>query len=212
MVEPVKRRYDAARRRQSALQTRARILEAARARFIADGYAATTVAAIAEDAGHAAETVYATFGSKPAILEALVRGAARGDADTEILEQAGPARVPAEPDPARRLRLFARDVTARLERVGPLLAVLAAAAPGDPKLAALYARIHEDRLRNLTALGGDAETVWALARPELYVLLTSVRGWTPERYAAWLGDALVAVGGGPEPAPAQPSTDSSWTA
>ena len=99
----------------------------------------------------------------------------------------------AEPDPARRLRLFAHDVTQRLQRVGPLLAVLAAAAQAEPQLAALYARIHEDRLRNLTTLGGDAETIWALASPELYVLLTTVRGWTPERYAEWLAETLAAV-------------------
>ena len=194
MAGPVKRRYDSTRRREAAEQTRARILEAARERFVARGYAGTSIAAIASAAGCAAETVYATFRTKPAILEALVRAAARGDSNTEILEQPGPARVAAVADPRERLRLFAHDVTARLQRVGPLLGVLAAAAAGEPKLAALYTRIHEDRLRNLATLGAlDPETIWALASPELYTLLTTVRGWTPERYADWLGETLAAL-------------------
>src|SRR4051794_2747773 len=166
MPEPVKRRYDSERRREAAAQTRARILEAAGARFVAHGYGGTTIAAVAADAGHAAETVYATFGSKPALLEALVRAAARGPEEAEILEQGGPARVAATADPAERLRGFAADVTQRLQRVGPLLAVLAAAAASEPALAALYRELHDARLRNLaTLVPGDeaaAETIWAL--------------------------------------------------
>jgi AcrR family transcriptional regulator len=194
MAERVKRRYRSPRREEGAQRTRSRILDAARERFVTSGYAGTSIAAIAGDAGCAAETVYATFRTKPAILEELVRAAARGPEGGEILEQTGPARVAGETDRRERLRLFAQDVTARLQRVGPLLGVLAAAAASEPKLAALYARIHEDRLRNVATLkGADAETIWALASPELYMLLTTVRGWTPERYADWLGETLAAV-------------------
>lgn len=206
MSEPVKARrpYRSERRREAAQQTRQRILDAARARFLEHGYTGTTIAAIAADAGTAAETVYATFGSKVGLLEALVRGAARGDEETEILEQAGPTRAAAATDQREQLRLFAEDVAERLERVGPLLAVLASAAAGEPGLTALYRSIHEARLRNLrtfpTALaqngplrieqGTATETLWALASPELHTLLSRVRGWSRERYATWLADAL----------------------
>ena len=209
MADPVKPRrpYRSERRREAAQRTRRRILEAARRRFVERGYAGTTIAAIAADAGTAAETVYATFGSKVALLEALVRGAARGDEETEILEQAGPARVVAATEQREQLRLFAEDVAARLERVGPLLGVLAGAAAGEPALAELHRRLHEARLSNLRMLaaalarngplrvGQDeaAETVWALASPELHGLLTGLRGWPRERYTAWLADALSAA-------------------
>ncbi len=209
MSDPVKPRrpYHSDRRREAALQTRARILDAARARFIARGYAGTTIAAIATDASTAAETVYATFGSKVALLGELVRGAARGEGQTEILEQEGPRRVAAALDQVEQVRLFADDVSRRLERVGPLLRVLAGAAASEPDLAELQRAVHEARLRNLRTfpvalarngplrLGEEpaAETVWALASPDLYMLLTEQRGWSRARYAEWLADTLAAA-------------------
>jgi AcrR family transcriptional regulator len=213
MSEPVKRRraYRSERRREAAERTRQRILDAARTRFVEHGYSGTTIAAIAGDARTAAETVYATFGSKAALLGELVRGAARGDGEPEILEQEGPRRVAAERDQREQLRLFADDVSARLARVGPLLRVLEHAAASEPALAELHRGIQEARLRNLRTLpdalarngplrvGADdaAETIWALASPDLYVMLTELRGWSRERYAAWLADALCAVLLGP---------------
>jgi AcrR family transcriptional regulator len=209
MTEPVKprRRYRSERRRASAQETRVAILEAARRCFGERGYAGATIASIAAEAGTAAETVYATFGSKVALLEALVRGAARGDEETEILEQAGPARVSAATDQREQLRLLAEDISERLERVGPLLVVLAAAVPSEPALAELNRRIHDARLRNLRTIPATlarngplrldeeaaAETIWALASPDLYALLTGVRGWPRDKYATWLADALGAI-------------------
>ena len=202
-----RRPYRSERRREGAAQTRQRILDAARQRFVEQGYAGTTIASIAADAGTAAETVYATFGSKVAVLEALVRGAARGDDTAEILQQAGPARVAAATDAREMLRLFAADIVERLERVGPLLVVLAQAAASEPALAELYRRVHEARLQNLRTIAvalahrgslrvGEeeaAETVWALASPELHTLLTGLRSWSRERYTAWLAETLAAA-------------------
>jgi AcrR family transcriptional regulator len=209
MTEPVKprRRYRSERRRASAQETRVAILEAARRCFLERGYAGATIASIAAEAGTAGETVYATFGSKVALLEALVRGAARGAEETEILEQAGPARVSAATDQREQLRLMAEDISERLERVGPLLIVLAAAAPSEPALAELHRRLQDARLSNLrtipTTLARNgplrideesaAETIWALASPDLYALLTGVRGWPRDKYASWLADTLGAI-------------------
>jgi AcrR family transcriptional regulator len=210
MSEPVKRvprAYNSERRRQAAEQTRQRILDAARTRFVERGYAGTTIAAIAEEASTAAETVYATFKSKTALLEALVRGAVRGKDDTEVLQQPGPRRLEAETDQRAQLRVFAADVSERLARTAPLLAVVASAAASEPSLAALYGDLHGARMRNLSSMppalarNGPlrvdperaAQTIWALASPELYALLTGQRGWSRERYAGWLADTLEAV-------------------
>ena len=81
--------------------------------------------------------------------------------------------------------------------MAPLLAVAAA----EPSLAELHRKLHQARLRNLRtlppALGlraeAVAETIWALASPELYLLLTRTRGWTRRRYVAWLADALASL-------------------
>ena len=110
-------------------------------------------------------------------------------------------------DPRERLRLFADDVTARLERVGPLLGVLAAPRRASRRSPSSTRGIHEDRLRNLRTLPAAlarngplrvdeetaAETIWALASPDLHALLTGVRGWKRERYTAWLADSLAAI-------------------
>ena len=85
--------------------------------------------------------------------------------------------------------------------------MLANAAASEPALADLYRSIHEARLRNLrtlpTALARNgplrvdeetaAETIWALASPDLHALLTGLRGWKRERYTAWLADSLAAI-------------------
>src|SRR5688572_9667490 len=56
-------------RRQKALETRWRILDAAHAEFTVHGYHDTTMAAVAERAGVAVQTVYLGFGTKAGLLE-----------------------------------------------------------------------------------------------------------------------------------------------
>jgi hypothetical protein len=105
------------------------------------------------------------------------------------------------------LRLFAADISARIERAAPLVAVVAAAARSEPELATLYERLHQNRRSNLKVLV-DAlaakqplrlprkealDTVFALTSPELNQLLVGQLGWSPERYRAWLADGLEAL-------------------
>lgn len=115
-----KRPYRSERRREQARQTRARILDAAGVLFVKGGFAGTSVAAIAGRAGVSAETVYQAFGSKSALLDALVRRAARLGDEAPIPEQAGPRAVVAERDQRTQLQMFAADIVRRLERVGPV--------------------------------------------------------------------------------------------
>src|SRR3954453_10707339 len=87
MAEPAKprRRYDSRRRREQAEGTRTAILEAAERQFEAHGYAATTMAAIAAEAGVALKTVYVAFETKAGVLRALWNLLLRGDeADTPV--------------------------------------------------------------------------------------------------------------------------------
>src|SRR6185437_7914691 len=122
------RPYRSERRREQAEQTRERVLGAAVRVFTDRGFEAATVAAIAEQAGVSPETIYARFGTKKALLVELVGRAARGPDPAPILEQGGPQRVAAASDQREQLRIFAADIVKRLERVGPLVSVLAGAA------------------------------------------------------------------------------------
>jgi AcrR family transcriptional regulator len=208
-----KRRYRSPRRRQQAEQTRGRILTAASACFVERGFADTTIATVAERADVAQETVYSAFGNKPTLLAEAVRDAARGSARKPILSQPGPAATLAATDQLEQLRLFAADIEPRLHRVGPLMAALEAAAAGHPQLAELHRDLNAARLRNLRrfveALAGNgplrlpnaraADTVWALASPQLHLLLTGTRGWSRRAYREWLTDTLIVtlLPGGP---------------
>jgi AcrR family transcriptional regulator len=202
---PPRRAYRSPRRREGAQETRRRMLAAAGRLLAAHGYAGTTIAAVAREAGVAAETVYAAFGNKRTLVGELVRTSVRGDGSAPAAEQAGAAAVAAVRDQREQMRLFAADVVQRLERVGPVLQALAAAA--EPELAELLASVDRDRLEGLRRFVGmlerggplrvdadaAAETVWALASPELHRMLAVRRGWSRERYCDWLADTLAAA-------------------
>src|SRR5215203_5257588 len=103
MAERVKtRRYDSARRRQQAAATRREILVAAQKLFEGQGYAATTMAAIAEESGVSLKTVYVAFETKSGVLRALWNFLLRGDQEEiPVGERPWYREVVEEPDPAR---------------------------------------------------------------------------------------------------------------
>src|SRR5215471_15823853 len=79
MSEAVKRRYDNSRRQAQARATRVRVIETAKRMFIERGYPATTIEAIAEAADVPLPTVYRVFGSKRALLAAVLDISFGGD-------------------------------------------------------------------------------------------------------------------------------------
>jgi AcrR family transcriptional regulator len=205
-VKP-RRGYRSERRREQAEQTRQRVLDAAYKLFDERGYESATIAAIADAAGVSPETVYARFKNKRTLLGELMQRAVRGREIAPVPEQTGPRRLAEMTDQREQLRFFAADIVVRIERAGPMMALLASAQRTDPELAELLARLQADRLRNLgvlvDALAANgplrldrdqaAETVWALASPDVHRLLTQTRGWTRERYCEWLSDSLAAL-------------------
>ena len=140
MAEAVKskRRYDSRRRREQAAATRRQILEAAQRLFERQGYAATTMAAIAAEAGVAGKTVYLAFETKSGVLRALWNLLLRGDQeDVPIADRRWYREVLDEPDPERQLRLGAANARPVKERIGGVTEVIHAAAPIDPDIDAL---------------------------------------------------------------------------
>ena len=202
-----RRRYRSERRREQAAQTREQLLDAAAKLFEERGYGGASIAAIADEAGVSAESVYVHFRNKKTLLGELVRRAVRGENPAPVPEQEGPRAVIAATDQHEQLRLFAADIVLRLERAGPLIAIVADASRSESELAELLAELHADRLKNLghlvDALAANrplrlrndkaVETVWALTSPELHQLLTRIRGWTRRRYCTWLADSLAAL-------------------
>jgi AcrR family transcriptional regulator len=202
-----RRRYDASGRRAAAASTRARILAAARNRFVVRGYPGTKMEDVAADAQVALDTVYASVGTKAKLFRLLVETAISGT-DRPIPAERRPyvRSIKEEPDPAQKLEMYARAVVEIQGRLAPLVAILRSAASSHEDLAALWRRVSSRRARNMRKLVADvvgagvsrpglaleeaADVVWAMASPELYLLLVGERGWPSERYARWLGDEL----------------------
>jgi AcrR family transcriptional regulator len=203
-----KRRYNASRRRLAAEQTRRSIMEAARQMFLAHGYAGTTMPAIAEAAGVALDTVYATIGPKPILFRHLIELAISGEDKPVPAEEREYVRaILAERDPHRKIARYAHAVRMIQPRLAPLFQILREAARGDSELAALWTEIVERRAANMrlfvmdvAAAGGlrtgvtvdeAADLVWATNAPEFYLLLVDERGWNPERFEHWLTELWV---------------------
>lgn len=201
------RRYDSPRRRLQAAATRKEILEAALRLFERRGYAATSMAAIAAEAGVAPKTVYLAFQSKRGLLLALWHLLLRGDEEpVPVGERQWFREVVDEPDPEHLLRLNARNSRIVKERAGALLEILRGAAPADVELDALWQRIQTEFYENQRSivaqlqknnslrdgLGVDrgADILWTLNHPSVYRLLVGERGWTLDRYEEWLGDVF----------------------
>jgi AcrR family transcriptional regulator len=202
------RDYDSSRRKAAAAAARHRILEVARHLFLQHGYKATTIAAIAEGSGVAADTVYASVGRKPVLFRLLVESAISGTGEAvPALERDYVQRVRAASTARDKLDLYARAVAIVMSRLSPLFLVLREAAPANPELATLWHEISERRARNmrmfaaeLVAAGGVrpevdpddiADVVWAMNAPETYSLFVTERGWPPEKFAAWLSESWV---------------------
>src|SRR5215210_183360 len=107
MSEGVKRRrYDSPRRREQAAATRREILAAAQRLFERDGYATTTMAAVAREAGVALKTIYVAFGMKSELLRALWHLLLRGDeADVPVGDRGWYRALLEERDPNRQIEL-----------------------------------------------------------------------------------------------------------
>jgi AcrR family transcriptional regulator len=208
MAEPVKtRRYDSPRRREQAAATRLAILEAAERLFVRDGYAATTMAAIAREAGVALKTVYVVLETKGGLLRALWHLRLRGDQeDVPIGERAWYRRVLAEPDAERAMRLAAHQARLVKERAGAMLGVIRSAAAGDADARELWDRIESDFYANQRAVvqslhergalrvdvARGADIMWTLNHPDVWRLLVVERGWTPAAWERWFADTVCA--------------------
>jgi len=203
MPSPVKRRYDTTRRSEAAARTRAAILDAARQLFTERGYAATPMTAIAERAGVALDTVYASVGRKPQLARLLIETAISGTGQAVPAEQRDYVRATqAAPDAATKIDIYAKAVAAIAPRLAPVLSIIQQAAPAEPELATLWEQIAERRAANMRLFVADlaavsplrldldeaADIVWATNATELYQLLTGQRGWTPQRYERFLAD------------------------
>jgi AcrR family transcriptional regulator len=207
---PVPRRpYNSPRRQQQAAATRRTVLEAAERLFLQDGYPATTMDAIAAEAGVSLKTAYLPFSTKSGLLRALwdLR-LKRDDTDAPVVQHEWFREVLDEPDPVRKLQLNARNSAAAKTRIGALFRVIRGAAEIDADCGALWRLIQSDfhanqqmivesidrggGLRRGLSVATGTDILWTLNHPDAWMLLAGQRGWSPRAYETWLAQTSCA--------------------
>jgi AcrR family transcriptional regulator len=207
MVGDVKRPYDNSRREAQVRATRARVIDAARTLFLAQGYPATTIEAIADAADTSLPTLYRQFGSKRELLSAVVDMSFVGDDEPVPFGERPRVRAALDStDPDALIDAFAVICREVMDRSSGVLRVLDTAALVDRDAAELLADIHRQahtgRSRIVGALDrmgalppglerAEAEdSVYALLSHDVHQILTVERGWDAERYERFIARGL----------------------
>ncbi|HEY5845507.1 MAG TPA: TetR family transcriptional regulator [Microlunatus sp.] len=205
------RTYDSSNRRAQALRTRERILDEARRLFIANGFAATSIAAVAAAAQVSSPTVFSAFGSKVNLLKEAAETTIVGDArPIPMAERAEMQHVRDGKTAEDVLRRFAALVAARSGEIYPIYSVIYNNRDGYPEIATLADLLDDQRLTGakamaqavLTRLEPEERTdeqqlaelrdcLWALMSLAWYEAFVVQRGWSVAAYQAWLSEAMI---------------------
>lgn len=196
------RKYRSSVRQQQAGATRAAIANAARKLIFSKGYEAAKIDVIAREAGVAAQTVYAVFGSKQGILTELLEQDSFGPEYQDLIRQ-----VHATSDPETKLRFPARIARQIHDAQSSTFDRFRGAGVVAPDLASLEkereCRRYEaqkgiveflqqtGRLRTGLTITAARDILWVLTGREVYRMLVRERGWTSQAYENWLAEMLV---------------------
>lgn len=200
-----KRPYDAGRRREQASRARDRTIEVAERQFLRAGYANTTIAAIADDAGVSVDTIYKSFGGKAGLIRAIRARALLGEAAVPA-EQRSNALHAREHDPRQIIQRWGALTAEVAPLAAPILLLVRDAAGTDPELRSLLEELDADRLRRMTenvrrlhkaghlrkglSVARAAEILWTYSSPELYELLVLRRGMALSNYGRFVAEAI----------------------
>lgn len=199
------RPYRSPKRAEQAAATRSAVLRSARDLFLSEGYAATTVGAVAARAQVAVDTVYAAVGRKPALLREVVESSLSGtDHAVPAQQREYVRRIREAPTVREKIAIYAHAVAQIQGRLGPVYLALREAAATDADCRALWETISARRAANMRQLVADlretdelrtdltdddmADLVWSMNGPEYWALLVHERGWTAERFGDLLAD------------------------
>ena len=204
MTEDVNPAGDLPPLRQAQIaHTEQRIVAAATELFLANGYLATTLQAVAERAQVGARTVYLRFGSKAALFKRVVDVAIVGDTQPiDVLGRDWMQAALTAPTAAERIAAGAAAGRQIMARTGALFAVAQQAAAIEPFIseqwqqgreqsryaqAVFWTRMAEDGLLDPQIdLNWLIDTASILASAETYLLITRLLGWDLDTYENWL--------------------------
>ena len=185
------------------LRNEERILRAAHALFVRNGYQATTLTAVADAARVAHRTVYVRFGTKAALLKRVIDMAIVGDlAPIDVVNRQWYRTATTAPTLQERVAAFAGGSARLVTSAADVIAVARQAEPTEPLLAdaARAGRAAtRDAIRTFWTCARDdgllptgcdlawlADTTSVLAHAETYLLMRETLQVTPGRYQNWL--------------------------
>jgi AcrR family transcriptional regulator len=197
-------------RAEQARATRRRIVAAAAALFVTEGYGATRLDQVAERSGVAVQTVYFHFGNKRTLLKEALDVAAVGDDEpVPLMERPWVRQIQDETDPVRVIELWLAGGRVILDRIAPLMRVIRGATSTDPELAAQWdvnqeqTRTAHGFLAQLLAgrgalkpgldVGQARDIAFVLGNAETYLQFTDVCGWSPDEWEKRTVAILVAA-------------------
>ena len=201
-----KRRYDSSGRAEQARRSRDAVLREAERLFLERGYAGTTVAAIAAEAGVSVETIYKAFGGKAGLVRAIYDRGLIGTAAVPAYQRSDEMRA-RETDPTTIMREWGLLTAEVAALVTPIRLLIRSAAAADPEMATLledsdaerlermlhHARFLHERgyLREDVTLAEAADILWTCSSAEIYELLVMRRNWSPQRFAHYITDFMI---------------------
>lgn len=207
MPEDVKpRSYHSLVRAEQAAQTRTAIIDAARHLLVTEGFSRTTVHKIAARAGVNVDTIYRSIGRKPDVLRAVVESALSGVPETVPAEQRDYVQhIQSAATAGEKIDIYAAAITEIQQRLAPIFIALRDASRTDATSHRLWQQIAERRARNMRDFAANlratgelrddleddaiADIIWSMNAPEYWLLLVEQRGWTPQRFHAWISDS-----------------------
>jgi AcrR family transcriptional regulator len=203
-----KRRYDSSGRQAQARRSREAILDAAQRQFLQAGYAATTIAAIAKEAGVSVETIYKAFGGKPGLVRAIYERALTGRGTVPAYQRSDAMRE-RETDPETIMRNWGVPTAEVASVVTSIRLLIREAAAIDPEMAALLNASDDERLERMAhhgrflqqrgylrrgvTLAEATDVLWTCSSVELYELLVLKRGWSMPRFAEFVSGFMIAT-------------------
>jgi AcrR family transcriptional regulator len=207
LADKPRRGYVSATRTERAQNTRTRVIEAATRLFVQQGYATTSLRAIATEAGVSVPTVELLFGTKAQLLHVVIDVAVAGDDEpVPVLSRGWAADARSARNLADFLSVVAQVLSeAQARSAGVMLAAYeAAASDPDIQLLIMDRESQRERTTNWIVSGvvdraglrpeldraGAIDTVWMLMDPVIFNRLTRHRGWSLDRYASWFADSV----------------------
>ena len=202
------RRYQSPVRKDQARRTRETILRAAQGQFLNAGYAATTIVAIADEAGVSVDTIYKTFGGKPGLVRAIYERGLKGRGSIPAYQRSEEIRM-RESDPRTIMRKWGRLAAEVGTEVTPIQLLIRSAAGTDPDAAALLKEISDHRLKRMrdvarflsdrgylrdgVSVAHAADIMWTCTSAELYELFVLRRGWSLRRFGEFIANFMISA-------------------